>query len=147
MEAQNIVSAFTEDDVERLTGVTKRQLRYWDRDGFFVPSLAYKDRSRPYSRLYSFRDVVSLRVLNAIRNEARVPLPHLREVKEKLRRLGDDIWSKTTLFVLNRRVVFANPETDGLEEIVSGQCVLEHSASDRHRRRAKAGRGSSPEGS
>jgi hypothetical protein len=90
-----------------------------------VPSLAYEDRSRPYSRLYSFRDLVSLRVLNAIRNEARVPLPHLREVKEKLQHLGDEIWSKTTLYVLNKRVVFVNPETDGMEEVVSGQGVLQ----------------------
>lgn len=125
MTAETVVSAFTEDDAERLTGVSKRQLRYWDKTGFFVPGLAYEDRRRPYSRLYTFRDVVSLRVLNALRNEIKVSLPHLREVKDKLLHLGDDIWSKTTLYVVKKRVVFDNPETRAKEEVVSGQGVLQ----------------------
>ena len=120
-----VIAAFSEDHVETLTGVSKRQLRCWDRDGFFVPSLAYKDRSRPYSRLYSFRDVVSLKVLNALRNDAQVPLSHLREVKDKLLHLGDDMWTQTILHVLKKRVVFVNPETRNLEEVVSGQGVLQ----------------------
>lgn len=120
-----VVSAFTEDHVVRLTGISKRQLRYWDRTAFYVPSLAYDDRRAPYSRLYSFRDVVCLKVVNALRNDANVPLPHLREVKDKLAHLGEDLWSKTTLYVLNKRVIFFNPETDRKEDVVSGQGVLQ----------------------
>jgi uncharacterized protein (DUF433 family) len=120
-----VVSAFTEDHVERLTGVSQRQLRYWDRTGFFVPSLAYEDRRSPYSRLYSFRDVVSLKIVSALRNDANVPLPHLREVKEKLAHLGDDLWATTTLYVLNRRVIFDSPDMDRREEVVSGQVMLQ----------------------
>jgi uncharacterized protein (DUF433 family) len=125
VNAHNIIAAFTEEQVHRLTGVTPRQLRTWDRDGFFVPSLAYEDRSSPYSRLYSFRDVVSLKVISALRNVAKVKLSHLREVKEKLLHLGEDMWSKTTLYILEKRVVFDNPETNAKEEIVSGQGVLQ----------------------
>lgn len=55
---KSVISAFTEEQVERLTGVTVRQLRTWDRTKFFAPSLAYEDRSRPFARLYSFRDLV-----------------------------------------------------------------------------------------
>jgi hypothetical protein len=73
-------------------------------------------------RLYSFRDIVSLK---ALRNEANVPLEHLREVKEKLIHLGDYIWAKTTLYVFNKRVVFDNPGTKEKEEVVSGQGVLQ----------------------
>jgi uncharacterized protein (DUF433 family) len=120
-----VLSAFTEDHVGRLTGISRRQLRYWDRTGFFVPSLAYGDRREAYSRLYTFRDLVCLKIINALRNEANVPLPHLREVKEKLAHLGDDMWAKTTLYVLNRRVVFDNPETAAKEEVISGQGVLQ----------------------
>lgn len=120
-----VIAAFTEDQAERLTGVSKRQLRYWDRDAFFTPSIAYEDRRRPYSRLYSFRDVVALKVINALRNDAGVPLKHLRQVKEKLLHLGEDLWSQTTLYVLNKRVVFVNPETEAMEEIVTGQGVLQ----------------------
>jgi uncharacterized protein (DUF433 family) len=120
-----VISAFTEDQVVRLTGISKGQLRYWDRTGFFLPSLAYDNRRSPYSRLYSFRDIVCLKIVNALRNDAKVPLPHLRDVKDKLAHLGDDLWSKTTLYVLNKRVVFFNPEADRKEDVVTGQGVLQ----------------------
>jgi uncharacterized protein (DUF433 family) len=121
----NVVSAFSEEQVQRLTGITAAQLHYWDRTKFFVASLAEDDRKRPYSRVYSFRDLVCLKILNTLRNEVGVPLPHLREVKEKLAHLGDDVWARTTLWVLNRKVVFDNPETRQREEIVTGQGVLQ----------------------
>lgn len=123
--ASNVISAFSEDQVERLTGISKGQLRYWDRTGFFAPSLADENRRRPFSRVYSFRDVVCLKVLNALRNEARVSLPHLREVRDKLAHLGEDMWASTTLYVLNRRVIFDNPQTLEREEVVSGQGILQ----------------------
>ena len=125
MTTDNIISAFSEDDVERLTGITTRQLRYWDRTRFFVPSLADEDRRRAYSRIYTFRDVMCLKILNTIRNESKISLQHLREVKDKLQNLGEDMWLKTTLYLLNRRVVFLNPETDQKEDVVSGQGVLQ----------------------
>lgn len=119
-----IHSAFSADTVSRLTGISKRQLAYWDPD-FFPPSLGRHDVGRGKSRVYSFRDLVALRVLNALRNDARVPLPHLREVREKLLHLGEDMWGKTTLYVVNQRVAFVNPETDAMEEVVSGQGLLQ----------------------
>jgi uncharacterized protein (DUF433 family) len=125
MDDRNVIETFSESTASRLTGVSVRQLRYWDNEGFFSPSLGYDDRSVPYSRLYSFRDVVSLQVLNALRNDAKVPLQHLRVVKATLAALGDDMWAKTTLYVHSKRVVFVNPETDRLEEVVSGQGVLQ----------------------
>ncbi len=120
-----VIAAFSQETVSRLTGVTKRQLGYWDRTGFFVPGLGRYERGRGDAGLYSFRDVVSLKVLNALRNDARVSLPHLREVKETLAHLGDALWSKTTLYVVKGRVAFVNPETATIEEIVSGQGVLQ----------------------
>ncbi|KAB2728225.1 DUF433 domain-containing protein [Brucella anthropi] len=121
----NIVMAFTEEQAEKLTGVSASQLRSWDRTGFFVPALANKNRSLPLSRLYSFRDLVCLKVLNALRNEANVSLQHLRSVKDRLSHLGDAMWAKTTLYVLNKKVVFENPETQNKEEVVTGQGVLQ----------------------
>jgi uncharacterized protein (DUF433 family) len=125
MDARKIIETFSEEMASRLTGVSIRQLRYWDRDGFFSPSMGFADRSVPYSRLYSFRDIVSLKILNTLRNDASVALQHLREVKEKLSGLGESLWTQTTLYVHNKRVAFVNPESEALEEIVSGQGLLQ----------------------
>ena len=124
-DANVVISAFTEDHAVRLTGISSGQLRYWDRTDFFRPTLGYENRRAAHSRVYSFRDVVCLKIVNALRNEAKVPLPHLRDVKDKLQHLGEDLWSKITLYVLNRRVVFFNPETDRKEDVVTGQGVLQ----------------------
>jgi len=46
-------------------------------------------------------------------------------VRESLLHLGEDMWAKITLYILNRRVVFHNPETDQKEDVVSGQGILQ----------------------
>lgn len=120
-----VIRAFSEEHVERLTGISRNQLRYWARTGFFSPSLSDEERRRAYSRVYSFRDVVCLQVLNTLRNESKVSLPHLREVKQKLAHLGDDMWAKTTLHVLKKKVHFVNPETRKIEDVLTGQRVLQ----------------------
>ena len=119
-----IISAFTEEQVERLTGISKRQLRYWDKTDFFTPAFASENRRVAYSRIYSFTDAASLRVLNVLRNQYRVPLQHLRAVAKELPQMSTDKWTKTELFVLNRRVVFAEPGTNKYREIVSRQYVI-----------------------
>lgn len=125
MVEDNIIGAFSEEHAERLTGISRPQLRRWDRLGFFNPSYAFENRRVPYSRVYSFRDLVSLRVLNDLRNEKRVSLQHLREVSQKLAHLGDARWTATTLYVLGKRVVFQDPRTNQKEEVVSGQKVFD----------------------
>ena len=124
------VAAFSEEQVERLTGLTRRQLRYWAGTGFFTPGFVEDNSRLPNSRFYSFRDVVALRTLYRLRVENRVPLQHLREVAAKLDHLKTELWTSTTLYLLNRRVVLANPETGRPEEAVSGQFVLKISLKD-----------------
>lgn len=119
-----VISAFSEDQVERLTGVSKQQLRYWDGTDFFKPAFASNNRRDAFSRIYSFKDVASLRVLNELRNKYNVPLQHLRKVAEDLHKMSDVKWTSTELFVLNRKVVFAEPDTDKYREIVSKQYVI-----------------------
>jgi uncharacterized protein (DUF433 family) len=123
-EITNIVSAFGEDQAARLAGLTTNQLKHWDRTGFFRPSFADDNRKAAFSRIYSFRDIASLRVLAALRKQD-VSLQHLRKVSEKLSHLGDERWTKTTLYVLKKRVVFIDPETEKPREIVSGQYTFE----------------------
>jgi DNA-binding transcriptional MerR regulator len=120
----DIIQAFSEEHVERLTGLTKRQLRHWDRTGFFVPAFAVEDRRETLSRVYSFKDLVVLRVLSVLRNQYGVSLQHLRLVSDKLSHLDEDRWTCTTLYVLKERVAFVDPDTGTPREIVSGQYAL-----------------------
>ena len=120
-----VIGAFSEADAARLSGVTLSQLKSWDRSKFIEPTFAEENRRIPYSRIYSFRDVVALRVLGQLRNKFGVPLQHLRKVSEKLAHLGDKRWTSTTLFVLGKKVVFEDPRIGSKVEIVSEQQVFD----------------------
>ncbi|MER9895228.1 DUF433 domain-containing protein [Mesorhizobium sp. M0119] len=120
-----VVSAFTEEQVVRLTGVSRRQLRYWATDKFFIPSIKMEDDSLAELRLYGFRDLLCLKIISSIRNESKVSFPELRKAKERLAHLGADMWAKTTLYVHRKKIVFDNPETGQKEETSTGQGVLE----------------------
>ena len=120
----DVIIAFTEEHVQRLTGLTKAQLRYWDRTGFFKPAYADEDRSVAFSRIYSFRDVVGLRTLGILRNVHKVPLQNLRAAAKRLSHLKDALWTKTTLFVLGRRVVFSPEGTKEMQDAATGQLVM-----------------------
>ncbi len=120
----SIIGAFTEQQVERLTGVSQRQLRYWDRTGFYAPEHGSADRRLPFARIYSFRDLVALRTLNMLRNQFMVPLQHLRKVADQLKHLAGNLWTGTTLYVVNRRVAVHEPGTERPREVLSGQYLL-----------------------
>lgn len=121
-ESENVVAAFTIDQASRLTGVTRRQLGAWERDGFFVPSIVYDDHGA-HARFYSFRDLLSLKVLNQLRNETKVSMDHLKEVKNDLAHLGEDKWVKSTLYLLGRKVVIQRDD-DTRHEAGTGQEVF-----------------------
>jgi len=120
-----VISAFTEDQVVRLTAVSRRQLRYWATDGFFVPTIKMEDEEFAQLRLYSFRDLLCLKVISTIRNKRKVSFPELRKAKARLADFGDDMWAKTTLYVHRKKIVFDNPVTGQKEEASTGQGVLE----------------------
>jgi uncharacterized protein (DUF433 family) len=100
-----IIAAFTEEQVERLTGLGISRLRYWDRTKFFVPSYADTNRRSAYSRIYSFKDVAALRTISVLRRQHNVPLQYLRKVGAELCQLADDGWIKFSLYVLGNQYV------------------------------------------
>lgn len=117
---------FRTSDVIRLTGLTKRQLDYWEGMGFLKPSIA-PARGKGSVRLYSFRDVVQLRVTKELR-DAGASLQLLREVVDCLRNVEglEDPLAETRLVVAGGDVLFVS----GQEELVSalrapGQTVLQ----------------------
>lgn len=123
-EIKNIISAFSADQVVKLTGLTMRQLAYWDDLGFFQPQYAADDRRSPYSRIYSFTDVVGLRTLSVLRKRYKCSLQHLREVAAKLEAYSKTPWANLTLYVLKQRVLFDEPETGKTVGVVDGQYAL-----------------------
>jgi uncharacterized protein (DUF433 family) len=101
-----------------------RQLAYWDKLGFFQPQYAAEDRKSPYSRIYSFKDVVGLRTLSVLKNTYQCSLPHLRSVAEQLASYSKTPWADITLYVLKRKVQFTEPETGRVRGVVDGQYAL-----------------------
>jgi uncharacterized protein (DUF433 family) len=120
----NVITALTAEQVENLTGLSSAQLRDWDREGFFAPTYAADNRRSPYSRIYSFEDLVGLRTLSILRKQERVPMSHLREVAKALAEHSHRPWSDLVLYVLNREVHFQNPATGKIEGATSGQHAI-----------------------
>lgn len=120
----NVIRAFSADHVVRLTGLTKRQLNEWDNTGFFKPQYAHENRRSPYSRLYSFRDVVGLRVVSVLRNKYKISLQHLKKVAKELSEKDYAFWGQETLYVVNREVSFHEPGTERVRSVVKGQYVV-----------------------
>jgi DNA-binding transcriptional MerR regulator len=123
-EITNITSAFSADQVVRLTGLSMRQLTYWDNLGFFRPQYAAEDRKTPFSRIYSFKDVVGLRTLSILKSKYRCSLPHLQMVARDLASYSEAPWAEIKLYVLKRKVQFQEPETGRLRGVVDGQYAL-----------------------
>ncbi len=117
--------AFTPEHVSRLTGLSLRQLRYWDATGFFAPTLIDDHGRKNFGRVYSFRDLVGLRTISILRD--RVPLQELRRVGERLKQEHETPWSSIRFGLLGRRVVMYDPKsgqpTEPLRE-GQGQRVL-----------------------
>jgi len=80
-----VEQAFTAEQACRLTNCTHHQLRYWDRVGLVKPSVQ-KSGGRPgVRRLYSFRDLVALRVVRSLLDNG-MSLQRVRRAWDYLRR-------------------------------------------------------------
>jgi uncharacterized protein (DUF433 family) len=79
------VLAFTVERVRALTGLSLRQLQYWDETNLVRPGLTAR-QGRGRKRLYSFQDLVALRVAAQLRNDG-ITLQQIRKVVGHLRNL------------------------------------------------------------
>jgi len=60
------MEGFTAHQASKFTGCTPRQLRYWDHIGLVKPSVQSTGGRPGVPRLYSFRDLVALRVVKSL---------------------------------------------------------------------------------
>lgn len=119
------LAAFTAEHVCRLTGLSARQVAYWDKTEFFSPTVLDDHRRRTFGRIYSFRDLVGLRTIAILRNEHEIALQELRRVGAWLRSKHDEPWSSLRFALRGRRVVFYDPGSGAaVEPRGAGQEVL-----------------------
>lgn len=119
-----VLQAFSVDHAARVTGLSKARLTRWDREGFFSPEHAdEEDRGNPYSRVYSFVDLVGLRTLAILADKHRISLAELRKTYPELAKKVKRPWSDTQLSVLNGKVVW---DLDSLPHDRHGQTAGRH---------------------
>ena len=123
-ENSTVIAALSANQVVRVTGLTMRQLAYWDKTDFFQPQYASEDRRSPYSRIYSFEDLVGLRTLSVLTNGHNVTMPHLKAVAKRLSQHTERPWSDIKLMVWKRKVQWIEPDTGLPAGIVDGQYLM-----------------------
>ena len=119
-EIDNVVFGFSAENVIHLTGLTKDQLAYWDKLGFFRPQYAAENRRSPYSRVYSFRDVVGLRTLSLLRNQHGVSFQKLRKFAARLADYDSSLWARSQVYMLGKDFYVGQPGSE-LAENSEGQ--------------------------
>ena len=79
---------FTAQQASQLTGCTQHQLRYWDRVDLFRPTIQGTGGRPGVRRLYSFRDLVALRVVRSLLDNG-MSVQRVRRAWDYLRRNAD----------------------------------------------------------
>jgi len=127
MSNDSVIGAFSELQVSNLSGLTIGQVKRWRRMGFLNPSYRVDSNNprKAYNSIYSFRDLLVLRVLGTLSKEHKVPLRELKSAGKALSNIGAGDWASTRLWVANKKVVFTDPKHKKKMEVSSGQYVVE----------------------
>jgi len=91
-------ASFTSQDVVRLTGITARQLQWWDERGLVVPA------RQGHRRIYSFEDLTEVAVICELRRKG-FSLQRMRKVvrflqKEFRKRLAETVSGSSNYHLL-----------------------------------------------
>ncbi|MGH2388662.1 MAG: DUF433 domain-containing protein [Chloroflexota bacterium] len=107
-----LVALFTVDKAAHLSGLSTQQINRWVRQGIMTPR--YDDESGwlGVKRMYSFRDLVTLRILSKLNKQYQVPTRELAKANVYLQERYEDPWESVTLYVLNHHLFFKEPEAD-----------------------------------
>jgi DNA-binding transcriptional MerR regulator len=100
-----------------VAGISYRQLDYWARTGLVVPSVRDASGSGT-QRLYSFRDIVVLKVVKRLL-DAGVSLQNIRKAIETLRQWGEDDLATMTL-ISDGTTVYECRSTEEVVDLLQG---------------------------
>ena len=103
----------------RVAGITYRQLDYWARTGLVTPGIRSAGGSGT-QRLYSFRDILMLRVVKNLL-DAGISLQQIRRAIDHLRSRGDENLTGITLMSDGVSVYECTSEHEVLDLLRGGQ--------------------------
>ncbi len=121
-----MAEGFTAQQASRLTNCTPHQLRYWDNVGLVKPSVQGTGGRPGVRRLYSFRDLVALRVVRALLDNG-MSVQRVRRAWGYLRRNADfDEQLSSVTLVSDGRSIFqvSDDETEILDALREGQLAF-----------------------
>jgi len=114
-------AGFRGPQVCKLVGITYRQLDYWARTDLVRPSVMDANGSGT-QRLYSFRDLIELKVIKQML-DAGISLQSARKAVESLRGFQKDLAS-ARIVIQGASVVLAETDAQVMDLLRGGQGVL-----------------------
>jgi len=120
------VDGYTAQQATRLTGCTPHQLRYWDKVALVQPSIQQTGGRPGRRRLYSFRDLVALRVVRSLLDNG-MSIQRVRRAWDYLRRTADmDAHLADVRLVTDGQTIFAvaTDEDELLDALRQGQLAF-----------------------
>jgi len=120
------VESFTAQQASALTGCTAHQLRYWDTKNLVVPSIQGSGGRPGRRRLYSFRDLVALRVVKSLLDNG-MSVQRVRRAWDYLRRTASmDEHLASVKLVTDGQTIFrvAQNEDELLDALRDGQLAF-----------------------
>jgi DNA-binding transcriptional MerR regulator len=121
-----VLEGFTAQQASNLTLCTAHQLRYWDKVNLVQPSIQGSDGRPGRRRLYSFRDLVALRVVKSLLDNG-MSVQRVRRAWDYLRRTADmDSHLSEVKLVTDGRSIFrvAQDEDELLDALRQGQLAF-----------------------
>ncbi len=120
------MDSFTAQQASALTRCTPHQLRYWDKVDLVVPSIQSSDGRPGRRRLYSFRDLVALRVVKSLLDNG-MSVQRVRRAWDYLRRTASmDEHLASVRLVTDGQTIFriAQDESELLDALRDGQLAF-----------------------
>jgi DNA-binding transcriptional MerR regulator len=117
-----LTTGYSGPQVCRLTGVTYRQLDYWDRTGLVHPSLVAATGSGS-KRMYAYKDILEVKVIKSLLNSG-LHLIRARQAVECLRENLDAELGSASLVLGENGSVLASSDGELVDLLRGGQGVF-----------------------
>jgi len=117
-------NAFTSKQACYLSGCTPHQLRYWDKVKLVSPSIQSSNGKPGVPKFYSFRDIVSLRVVKTLLDNG-MSIQRVRRAWRYLTRNGDLTKHLSEVKLLSENnTIYIEEDDNFFDALKSGQLVF-----------------------